>query len=186
MTVARSAGSRRRELGVLALGLASAALLVAALPINIGYSRFAWDACETTLATLIACYFALQRKWWALALAFVALVWVHPTNAFVIVPLAGAALGAIMAQADAATRKRDLVWSIGLVLLALAVVKGLLLPSGSTIDPRMVFHNVLAFDQWLRFALEYGRLMSGVILYRYIVDDVSSIGLLLHDLSFGS
>lgn len=77
---------------------------LAVLPINIAYSRFAWDASQSLAATLPAFYLALaavrfpQRfgRWiaWsvlALAIAF----WVHPTNVFA---------GAVVVAACAAHR----------------------------------------------------------------------------------
>ncbi len=75
-------------------------LLLAVLPINVAYSRFAWDASQSLLATLPVLYLPL----WVLrgsrrprllsvaaVMALLAAVWVHPTNVFaaplVVVPL---------------------------------------------------------------------------------------------------
>jgi len=66
-------------------------VVLAILPINIAYSRFAWDASQSLLATLPVLYFSLaavrfpkRQGWWiaaALAAEAVALA-VHPTNLF--------------------------------------------------------------------------------------------------------
>jgi hypothetical protein len=87
--------------------LVSTAVL-AVLPIAIAYSRFAWDASQTILATVLVLYYALstvermvapaaaapvKNKNWARAdrippdwlpalLAFGAAIWIHPTNVF--------------------------------------------------------------------------------------------------------
>lgn len=75
--------------------------LLAILPTNIAYSRFAWDASQSLLATLIVMYVSLQaaeasglRCRRLIAVGFLALgaaVWVHPTNVF-IAPMLGTAI----------------------------------------------------------------------------------------------
>jgi len=78
-----------------------ATTLLAILPVNIAYSRFAWDASQSVLATLIVMYVSLQaaeasglRRRRLIAIGFLALgaaVWVHPTNVF-IAPMLGMAI----------------------------------------------------------------------------------------------
>jgi len=74
-------------------------LALAVLPINIAYSRFAWDASQSVLATLPIVYFSLaavrfpqQRGRWVMAagLAQIAALMVHPTNIFAGVIIAAA------------------------------------------------------------------------------------------------
>jgi hypothetical protein len=66
-------------------------LLLAVLPLNIAYSRFAWDASQSVLATTLLLYLALRlvpigdRPRASLLppfLAYAAAIWVHPTNVF--------------------------------------------------------------------------------------------------------
>jgi len=66
-------------------------LLLAVLPINIAYSRFAWDASQSLAVTLPVVYLALAAvrfperfgRWIAAALLAQAIaLWVHPTNVF--------------------------------------------------------------------------------------------------------
>ncbi|MGO8688296.1 MAG: ArnT family glycosyltransferase [Thermoguttaceae bacterium] len=73
-------------------------LVLAVLPIDIAYSRFAWDAAQSLPATLLVWYFSLaavrfperQDRFTAAAIvALLAAVLVHPTNIF-----AGAAIAA--------------------------------------------------------------------------------------------
>ena len=67
-------------------------LILAVLPINIVYSRLAWDASQSVLATLPAIYWPLRAivdprrkvRWSGLGLAaLAAAIVVHPTNLFV-------------------------------------------------------------------------------------------------------
>jgi hypothetical protein len=66
-------------------------VLLAIWPVAIVYSRFAWDASQSVLATLPVVYLSLatlqfpRRRWLlgpATVLAIGAAVWVHPTNLF--------------------------------------------------------------------------------------------------------
>ena len=76
-------------------------VVLAVLPIDIAYSRFAWDACQSLAVTLPVLYFSLAAvrfperfgRWIAAAiLAQAVALWVHPTNVF-----AGAAIAAACA-----------------------------------------------------------------------------------------
>ncbi len=76
----------RRTAAVTTLGLA-------VLPINLAYSRFGWDSCQSVAAVLVATYSALaalQRRpgylrWLSGSLlASLAAVLIHPTNVFVV------------------------------------------------------------------------------------------------------
>ena len=71
---------------------------LAVLPLNIAYCRFAWDASQSLLATLLVAYLAARTGAGGRSaaaslvpplLAFGAAIWVHPTNVF-----AGCLLGA--------------------------------------------------------------------------------------------
>ncbi len=86
----------RRAFGSTAAWVSS--LILAILPLNIAYSRFAWDASQTVLAVTLLMYFGLDCTASCLAgggdqgrprrsllppmLAWVAAIWVHPTNLF--------------------------------------------------------------------------------------------------------
>jgi len=84
-------------------------VVLAVLPINIAYSRFAWDASQSLLATLPVVYFSLaavrfhrRRGQFVVAavLAQIAAILVHPTNVFTGV--------AILAALTTRLRRRDL------------------------------------------------------------------------------
>jgi hypothetical protein len=66
-------------------------VLLAVWPVSIVYSRFAWDASQSLLATLPVVYLSLatlrfpERRWMLVPATLVAIgvaVWVHPTNLF--------------------------------------------------------------------------------------------------------
>ena len=79
----------RRVFGSTVAGVST--LLLAVLPLNIAYSRFAWDASQTVLATTLVLYLGLQlvprgdgsrRSLLPPLLVYAAAVWIHPTNVF--------------------------------------------------------------------------------------------------------
>ena len=61
-------------------------VILAVLPIDLAYSRFAWDASQSLLFTVFVLYVAhlrpATRGLVAGIIAFAAAVWVHPTNLF--------------------------------------------------------------------------------------------------------
>jgi len=83
---------------------------LAVLPINIAYSRFAWDASQSLAATLPVAYLALAavqfpgrfgRCITASSLALAIAIWVHPTNLFAVAALAAACTAWILTKAIA-------------------------------------------------------------------------------------
>jgi hypothetical protein len=69
---------RVRGLGFAALF----ALLVAVLPIQLGYARLAWDPTAVPAVMVLALAAAIRGRWIATALAFGLCLWVHPTSVF--------------------------------------------------------------------------------------------------------
>lgn len=174
----------RRDLdGDESLGIA-ATLLVATLPIHVGYSRFAWDTCETSLASLVAFHFALRGNWWPLAAAFFALVWVHPLNVFSIVPLAFTGLGALAMQPVSPDRRAGFVRALTAGLAALLACKVALLPRSAALDAAAAADNLVSAQGWWRFAVDYAHLLDGVTLYRYIVGEPAAWVVSAHDAVF--
>jgi hypothetical protein len=66
--------------------------LAAALPMNLAYSRFGWDASQSFLFSLLTLHFAFRGRPIATALSSVSMVLVHPTNLFLL-PFVLLALG---------------------------------------------------------------------------------------------
>lgn len=132
-------------------------VLLAVLPINLAYSRFAWDASQSLLATVLVLYLAYWRPpgrgLIAGSAALVAAVLVHPTNVFA-APLAFAPWASeqlpnwlVRRGLHAGPwRQRLLIaccWSCGLAA-------------------------VLAPARSVAFLLDYLRLLSGATVYRFI------------------
>ena len=148
---------------------------LAVLPIDIAYSRFAWDASQSLLATLPVLYLSLaavrfparHERLTALAiLALVVAVVVHPTNI-----LAGAAIAAALAmrwrQLRASPRSLLLVV---LALLALVIWKTCLIKAPAMDFAQRVeqLHELASPARWSRAAILYGQLFSGETIYQYI------------------
>jgi len=151
-------------------------VILAILPINIAYSRFAWDASQSVAATLPVLYFSLaavrfhQRQGQLIVAAIAAQIiaaLVHPTNIF-----AGAAIAVALAvrlrskKGDGSLLPKLVLATILLTVLALnwtgtsgplrfvrrmGEVKQL-------VDPRGQPH----------FSAVYARLFTGSTVYRYI------------------
>ncbi len=151
-------------------------LALAVLPIDIAYSRFAWDASQSLLATLPVLYFSLaavrfparQDQFTAAAIvALLAAVLVHPTNVF-----AGAAIAAGLAvrwrQFQANPRRLAVLAlaALALILWAANLVRmqgnvggdGLLGHLDQLVHPRVNPHAVVL----------YANLFCGETVYQYI------------------
>lgn len=174
-------------------------LVLAILPTNIAYSRFAWDSCQSLLATLPVVYFSLlsmkeaerRGKWLALAaVSGAAAVLVHPTNLF-ITPFLGLALVwpyriPLAQRLDPRGEWRRWLPSwLGLLSIAAAVTalsrNGVGIGSG----------RMPNFAEAIQFVWNYQRLFSGVTVFRYIPGsqiaspahfDASSFDILPYDL----
>lgn len=150
-------------------------LLLALLPINIAYSRFAWDASQSLLATVLVLYLPLCHYRWrrgtaslpvAGIVALAAAILVHPTNIFaaplVAVPIAYAwrhkAWGKLQAVAVPVR-----TWTLALLAAGAIVVAYLawLALSGAAVRLR-------GPDELLAFVQNYLKLFSGATVYQYI------------------
>lgn len=161
-----------------------ATLLVALLPINIAYSRFAWDSSQTLLFTLPVMYLPLIwiRRWpasrgWLVggAVAFAAAAVVHPTNIFtaplVAVPIIYARRRWLLA------RLRGTVMSDRpIVLVGLVGGSAVLTYFGWSLVSRLA-SQVAGPAELLDFLGLYLRLLSGATTYEYVTGAQSVGGL---------
>ena len=164
----------RRLFGVRASVIVLA--LLAVMPINITYSRFAWDASQSLLATTCAVYPALlavadrarKARWLSVAAAGqAAAILVHPTNIFVapfVVVSAGVCYWHCVSRfaqrwRDAAFRR----WCIG-IIVAMGLVAGWIADHWV----RLAWIRIRSLPEFLEFALNWVRLVSGDTVYRYI------------------
>ena len=160
-------------------------ILLAILPINIAYSRFAWDASQSLLVTLPVLYLSLAAlrspgKAWALmagaALVLAGAVLVHPTNI-----VAGASIAAVaatwirrrelqrLASSGLLTRARIVALaSAAMLLVALAAVW--LNSSASDRYVRRIagVSNLARPESIARCSTRFPRLITGGTVYRYV------------------
>lgn len=160
------------------------AILAAALPVDIVYSRFGWDAAETGIATILALGFALRGR---MVMSFAALLvafLVHPTNVLLL-PLLCVLL--LRRMLEPLVRRKGPGWAatalfaavVAAILLVLAVktilgnhLSALQWVSGT---PTTAF---LRIGYWQLFFLSLGDLFSGATVYNFLVRDLPLSGVL--------
>jgi hypothetical protein len=149
-------------------------LILALLPIDIAYSRFAWDAAQSLPATLLVWYFSLsavrfpewQDRFTAAAIvALLAAVLVHPTNVF-----AGAAIAASLL----ARRRQFRLQPRRLTVLALAALALILWAAhlghaaGAGGGWRSHLAQLVHPGEAPHFVALYANLFSGETVYQYL------------------
>lgn len=146
-----------------------ATILLAVLPSAIGYSRFGWDSSQTLLFSFLALYFAHRGKTLALLICFAFCLLVHASNIFLFPVLLCPFLVALW-SAEKVPTKRRLILVLTAVLGLLALLVLVLIDS----DPgRFPLAPRAAPSNWLRFFGHYGRLISGITLYEFVVGPLS-------------
>jgi 4-amino-4-deoxy-L-arabinose transferase-like glycosyltransferase len=157
-----------------------AAMLLAVLPSAIGYSRFGWDASQTPLFTILALYCAFRGKTLAMLICFALCLLVHASNIFLFPVLLAPYLVALwIAEKEPTKRRLILALTVALGLLSLLLL--VLIDSRSD---RFLLASRVAPSNWLRFLGHYGRLISGVTLYEYVVGQLSPRTRELYDVGF--
>lgn len=150
-------------------------LLLAVLPIDIAYSRFAWDTCQTLAASTLVVYPALlmlgepERRWRWFALAcggYATAYLVHPTNVFLGGFLVAVPLVERRSQWQAWLRNRGAWMSAALAIAAVAVA-GIGSWLGRSAFSIGVVHTISPVTLG-EFVRNYGRLFNGTTVYRYI------------------
>lgn len=182
----------RRHFGQSAAVLST--LLLAILPLNIAYSRFAWDASQSLLASLIVLYLTLEalrapeqrvRHLLGVCTALAAAVLVHPTNVF-LAPMALVPCGLLWR-----TELRTVWRRCRQPRYALAAALCLLLAGGIayTVAGRwlhVAMARLLTPAEIPQFLLNYTRLLSGTTVYQFIAGSHAGFGSTLVDLLIGA
>jgi hypothetical protein len=157
-----------------------ATMLLAVLPSAIGYSRFGWDASQTPLFSVLALYFAFRGKTLAMLISLAFCVLVHASNIFLFPVLMCPFLVSLW-DAEKEPVKRRLIVVLTAVLGLLALLVLVLIDSGSG-------HSLLtsraAPSNCLRFLEHYGRLISGLSLYEFVVGPLMPRTRTLYDGAF--
>jgi hypothetical protein len=160
-------------------------VVLAVLPLDIVYSRFAWDTSQSLLAPLPVWYFCLaavrfpQRRDRLIAaaiLAQVAAVLVHPTNVFAAAAIASALVARLRWEDLKRTGPRRVLnrrVAAGIVLAAIVLAVWMVnlfsTPGPSRLQKRFASLEELVRPQGLpHFWVLYPRLFSGGTVYRYI------------------
>jgi hypothetical protein len=161
--------------------------ILAVLPINIAYSRLAWDASQSLLVTLPCIYLPLWaiidprlkvRCSMATLAALATAIVVHPTNLF-IAPTAIVCLGYAWRDGLLGAGRRILEWSsvqrrrIALVALlgGVSAAGAIGVAAGSGMRPAWLgpaLTRVANPPQYAAFAANLGRFFSGATVYEYL------------------
>jgi hypothetical protein len=153
-------------------------LIHAVLPINIAYSRFAWDASQSLLFTLPVVYAgvlairepAQRRRWAGIGGVFLAAsTLVHPTNVF-LAPFFAVVCGAAWKDRLSALWSSRLARRVVLPLVAVIALVSLRL-----LWPRAAA-NLGALENYTAFAVRFGDLFTGETVYEYISGAVIPAG----------
>ncbi len=150
-------------------------LLLAVLPLNIAYSRFAWDASQTVLATTLLLFFSLRlvapgaASRWLLPplLAYGATIWIHPTNAFAGCLLVPTCVHCYQSDLRSGWARLRASRAAGAVCLLVSLS---LLVAGWQFRPLLssVFARVVSPAQWGLFLRQLVRLFSGSTVLEFI------------------
>ena len=166
-------------------------LLIATLPIHIGYSRLAWDPATIPLVSIFCLYFAMRFRPFYTSLCFVIALTAHPTTVFLAPLLFTILLYGFLKKA----KRENFLWlkaktvvSILVPLAGLAVVILLFgkqkYISGNLISD--ISYRAMHPDEFRLFLKLYIQLLSGPTLYYYHVGYLSKVALLLHTIIFSA
>ena len=157
----------RRHFGATA-GMA-AAVLMACLPINIGYARLGWDPSHTQLLVLLATYAAFANRRILSALCFAFALANHPSAVFAAPFLTLAYFGLDAGNhpwRDAAARTAAYAGMLALaILFSLSLSPG----AGHYIDASASVARLVDPSAWIDFARQFARLLSGETVYDFFV-----------------
>lgn len=149
-------------------------------PMLIGYSRFGWDPAQSAPACFFAVCLAHDKRPWATLLAFLAALWIHPTNIF-LAPVLGMLMFRNGIPPSLDPRRGKQAWGSYALLFALGTT--LWVARHQLLAPAATFGRAselaLALDRaldplgWLAFGAAVIELLNGVTYFEYVVGPVS-------------
>lgn len=169
------------------------ALLMAVLPIQLGYARLAWDPTALPAVMVLALAAATRGHVIATALAFGLCLWVHPSSVFAAPILAAAVLAANWPRwaqrARGAGRPRTLAWAAviaaGVLAACFWLVHSQLLPppvlaalSGDL--PEKLWARAREPAEFVHFLLRYAEFVGGPTIYRYMTGSIPAAAASVH------
>lgn len=146
----------------------TALVLMASLPAVIAYARLGWDPSHSPVLILLAIYAALARRPLLSALVFAFALATHPANVFVAPMLTLALLG--FERHRAAWRPALAVTAryAGLLMLAIGFSLILSVNASRYLDAGASAARLVDPAQMVTFIVQFGRLLSGDTIYRFI------------------
>jgi hypothetical protein len=169
------------------------ALLLAVLPIQLGYARLAWDPSAVTGVLVLSLAAATRGKLLLTGLVFAVALGVHPTAVFAAPVLLAAVLAARWQRAASAERRRLSPRRralLGLSALSAAIAgswfiarKGLPPPVRAALQGGLLDRmreRALSGHDALQFAQLYGDFISGPTIYRYVTGSMPESAARLH------
>jgi hypothetical protein len=149
----------------------TAAALMACLPLNIAYARLGWDPSHTVLLVLVATYAALERRILLATLCFAFALANHPSAVFAAPFLLFGFLGCELRESGkkiAVTRTAQFAASLAVALLLSRVTS----PSAAHhLDISRSLARLIDAQSYVDFLVQFGGLLSGDTLYRFIVGE---------------
>jgi hypothetical protein len=158
-----------------------AAVLLAASPIAIAYSRIGWDPSLTPLFSLLALSFALRGNAAGFLASMAACLVVHMTNIFLF-PVLLPPLLVVALRERSGDRVRQ--WRFLSCTICATLLMGLAAHAISGARGEGRPGDLFDLDRLGRFLAHYGRLISGVSAYEYIAGPVDAWRARLHDRAF--
>jgi len=163
-----------------------AAMLTAAFPTNIAYSRLGWDASQIGLVSCLVIYFAWRRNWLALTACILAAFLIHPTTIFllpiIIVPIITDVITNRGTLEKLLNNKLSVVLFGGAILIFGIFV---ILPLADQVFyGSVVLKRLVSPSKWHEFFILFGRLFSGMTVSKFLAGYNSSDVIFVHDLLF--
>jgi hypothetical protein len=169
-------------------------LLMAVLPIQLGYSRLAWDPTAVPAVMVLGLAAATHGRAIATALAFGLCLWVHPSSIFA-APILGAALLATSwprwAQRARGAWKKPQTVALAALSAALVLAACFWLVHGEFLPPpvlaalngdlpQKLWARARAPSEFLHFLLLYVEFVGGPTIYRYLTGSIPAAAASVH------
>jgi hypothetical protein len=182
------------------------ALLVAVLPVHLGYARLAWDPSAVPTVMVLALAAATHLCPVLTALAFVLLLWVHPTTVFALPILIAPFIAARIKRSsppvvDAAGEEstalpsasyfspQRVLWMCGLAFscagIAFAMREHLPASIQQALDPgrlALAGSRLTNPDEMMKFVLLFADFVSGLSTFEYLTGVIDPTAIHLHRL----
>jgi hypothetical protein len=147
----------------------TAAVLCAALPVNMAYSRFGWDPSHLGLWSALAVGAALRGRLGWMGLAFAMGLWVHPTHVF-IAPFIGMTFAAVHLQRPESVLRRAGWMAAALTVLAACSFALRFTTQASSAMPKgsAVLERLTSGQAWVTHLARLARFFLGDTTYEYL------------------